>query len=342
MTTKKKIELNVLIFELTDACNQNCKFCYNYWKGSDSRYSAETPSYRHIKNVLKTVFKQASVKQISFSGGEPLLQSDIRSLIFYSRLHKTNVSVLTNGTLLDDELIESFFDLGVLRLQIPILSFNPETHNALTQVEGSWNKAVEAARKLIKKNPDRFNAVLVLTKQNLNELTGTLQFYESMGVKTVLVNRFNIGGLGRKFQAELNLSHQELQKAFQEIDDCACTHDLRFFSGVCTPICILNPENYRKIAFSFCNKDISIRPITINYKGDVRFCNHSPRILGNIFEKTLPEILINKEFDDYFNVIPDYCAKCEFLSRCEGGCRAASEQVYDSFAKVDPVVEVKV
>ena len=336
----KKIELNVLIFELTDGCNQNCKFCYNYWKGANSQYSAETASYRRIKKVLKTVFKQATVKSISFSGGEPLLLPEIRDLVFYSRLHKSNVSVLTNGTLLDNELIESFSDLGVRRIQIPLLSSDTKTHNALTQREGSWNQAVEATRKLIKTNPEWFNAVLVLTKQNISGLDETLQFYVSLGVKTVLVNRFNIGGLGRQYQAELNLSHQELQVAFKEIDIFAHEHDIRFYSGVCTPICVLNPAEYRKIAFSFCNKDISLRPITINYKGDVRFCNHSPRILGNVFEKTLSEILLNKDYDAYFNTTPDYCASCELLPRCGGGCRAASEQVYNTFAKVDPLLDV--
>ena len=334
----KKIELNVLIFELTDDCNQNCKFCYNYRKGNAGQFTAEPASYRRVRKVLKTVFKQASVKSVSFSGGEPLLLPGIRDLVFYARLHKSNVSVLTNGTLLDNELLEGFSDLGVGRIQIPLLSANPKTHDALTQLEGSWEQAVEASRKLIKKNPDRFNAVLVLTKQNAGELAETLLFYESLGVRNVLVNRFNIGGLGRQYQAELNLTHQELQEAFREIDDFACEHDIRFYSGVCTPICVLNPGEYRKIAFSFCNKDVSLRPITVNYNGDVRFCNHSPRILGNIFEKTLSEILLNKDYDAYFNTIPDYCATCELLTRCGGGCRAASEQVYNTFAKADPVL----
>jgi len=334
----KKINLNVLIFELTDACNQNCKFCYNYWKEGDGSYSVEKPTYFRVKKVFKTIFKQASVNSVSFSGGEPLLVPDIRSLIFYSRLHKSNVSVLTNGTLLGKELLESFFDLGVRRIQIPLLSSNPQTHNALTQVEGSWERAVEAARNVVEKNPDWFNAVLVLNKQNIHELAETLLFYESLGVKSVLVNRFNIGGLGRKYKAELDLSHQELRDAFRKIDDFAHAHPIRFYSGVCTPICVLDPFEYRKIAFSFCNTDVSLRPITINYKGDVRFCNHSPRILGNIFKKTLSEILINEDYTAYFNTIPDYCAECKLLARCRGGCRAASEQVYNTFAKVDPLV----
>jgi radical SAM protein with 4Fe4S-binding SPASM domain len=336
----KKIELNVLIFELTDDCNQYCKFCYNHWKESETQILKEKSSFRQAKKVLKTVFKQANVNSISFSGGEPLLMQKIADLVFYAHWHKANVSILTNGTLLTSDLLENFTDLGVRRIQIPLLSVNPNTHDALTQLEGSWTQAVEAAKNVMARNPDWFNAVLVLSKQNANEIDDILQFYKRLGVKNVLVNRFNVGGLGRKYQSELNLSHSELRDAFRKIDDFALENDMRFYSGVCTPMCVLNPADYRKIAFSFCNKNILLRPITINYKGDVRFCNHSPRVLGNVFEKPLAEILLNEDYDAYFNTTPDYCANCELLIRCGGGCRAASEQVYNTFAKVDPVVEI--
>jgi len=334
-----KIDLNVLIFELTNDCNHTCKFCYNYWKGGSENHPVEKASYNQARKVLKTVFRQASVKSISFSGGEPLLMPKIHDLMLYSRLHKSNVSVLTNGTLLTENSLESFCDLGVRRIQIPILSANAGTHDALTQRKGSWAWAVEAVRRVVERNPDLFNAVLVLNKQIMHELDETLLFYESLHIKSVLVNRFNIGGLGRKYKTELNLSHQELREAFGKINRFADRKTIRFYSGVCTPICVLNPVEYRNIAFSFCNKDISLRPVTINYKGEVRFCNHSPRILGNIFEKKLSKILLNDEYSTYFNTIPDYCKGCELVERCGGGCRAASEQVYNTFEKADPVLD---
>jgi radical SAM protein with 4Fe4S-binding SPASM domain len=338
----QKIELNALIFELTDSCNQNCKFCYNYWKGNKNKTepAAGQISYRQIRKILKMVFSQASVKSISFSGGEPLLMPKIADLVFYSRLHKANVSILTNGTLLDDELIENFFNLGVRHIQIPLLSSNQTTHDLLTQSFGSWAKAFEAIFSVMKKNPDWISAVLVLNRQNISELTEILHLYNFLCVKNVLVNRFNIGGLGRKYKSELNLSHQELKDAFREIDDFAGKHNINFYSGVCTPICILNPADYKNIAFSFCSKDVSMRPITINYRGDVRFCNHSPRILGNISEKPLSEILYSKDYDAYFNSVPDHCEACQLLKLCGGGCRAASEQVYNTFAKADPLLEI--
>ncbi len=337
----RKINLNILIFELTDTCNQTCKFCYNHWKGnSEIEDSNEKLSYQQVKRVLREIYKQASVNSISFSGGEPMLMPKIHDLVFYARLHKSNISILTNGTLLNNDKIESFIDLGVRHIQIPILSANPDIHNALTQVKGSWQRAIAATTFILNKNPALFNAVLVLNKQNIAELEHTLMFYKKSGIRNVLVNRFNIGGLGRKYETELTLSHKELQDAFAMIDTFAYKYPVRFYSGVCTPICVLDPAAYRKIGFSFCNTDVSYRPITVNYKGDVRFCNHSPRVLGNVFEKSLTDILQNDTNKAYFSTIPTYCVSCKEFTRCGGGCRAASEQVYKTFAEVDPLLQL--
>jgi radical SAM protein with 4Fe4S-binding SPASM domain len=113
---------------------------------------------------------------------------------------------------------------------------------------------------------------------------------------------------------------------------------MRFVSGVCTPLCLLDTAPYPHIRFSWCSTDFTRRPVTVNYKGDVRFCNHSPYVLGNIFERPIGKILSDPEVTARYAEIPDRCRDCALLSRCNGGCRAASEQVYGTFGKEDPVL----
>ena len=105
-----------------------------------------------------------------------------------------------------------------------------------------------------------------------------------------MVNRFNIGGLGLHNAPELKLSKEELRGVFARVDRVAGELGMIIQSGVCTPMCVLNPDDYPNIRFSHCTTDLSTRPLTVNYNGDVRFCNHSPRVLGNIYEKTIGEI----------------------------------------------------
>jgi radical SAM protein with 4Fe4S-binding SPASM domain len=101
---------------------------------------------------------------------------------------------------------------------------------------------------------------------------------------------------------------------------------------------VLNPGDYPNIRFSHCSTDLSNRPLTVNYKGEVRFCNHSPRVLGNIYDKTIGEIVSECQNDGYFDKVPEYCTTCNLWSRCRGGCRAASEQLFGTFDKADPIL----
>ncbi len=335
---KKKSDIGLIIFELTNACNLACKFCYNHWKGSDATNAIIPSNYKQARKTLKTLFSQAEVNSISFSGGEPMLMNRIYDLLLFARMNKANVSLLSNGTLLTDTDLEVFEHLALHRIQIPILSSDSTIHDSITQQSGSWQKSVNAIKKLLSINAEKVNAVLILTRQNLDTLPQTLDLYKNLGVKSVLLNRFNIGGLGRKYKDELELTHDELRSAFAKINNFARNSGIRFFSGVCTPICVLKPEDYPEISFSFCNLNISTRPITINYLGDLRFCNHSPRVLGNIHQKSIKDILSDADQSGYFNSIPSKCAQCEHFYICKGGCRAASEQLWGNFADADPIL----
>jgi radical SAM protein with 4Fe4S-binding SPASM domain len=61
--------------------------------------------------------------------------------------------------------------------------------------------------------------------------------------------------------------------------------------------------------------------------------------LGNIHQKPLAEILDATHIGNFYGGIPDHCANCKLWEMCRGGCRAASEQLYGTFDRVDPIVE---
>lgn len=335
---RKKLELGVVVFELTDACNQACKFCYNHFKGAPGYCAPEPPDYRLAERTLKRLLGEASIASLSLSGGEPMLMPRIHDLVLKARFAGANVNVLTNGTLLKDDDIAIFNDLGVGMIQIPILSTDAATHDALTSLSGSWERAMTAARKVAAKRTGWLAPVLILMRQNLATIEPTLELYAELGATNILVNRFNIGGLGIGNARELVMSHAELREAFARANAKLQQLNLRAHSGVCTPMCLLNPKEYPNITFTHCTTDLRSRPLTVNYRGDVRFCNHSPRVLGNIHKESLDAILERSQSDGYFASRPAECAACTLWERCRGGCRAASEQLYGTFDRVDPVL----
>lgn len=338
--SRKRIDIGYIIFELTDACNQSCRFCYNHFKGCDSGYKVEAPDFRLARRTLRRLLREARVGQISLTGGEPTLLPRIHDITLMARAKGSSVNLLTNGTLLTDDDIAIMKDLGVATIQIPILSHQSHKHDHITMLAGSWERATTSARRIAEQNPEWLTPVFILSRLNVDDIEKTFELYASLGVKRVMLNRFNIGGMGRKYAEELNLSHEELRDAFRRADRKLGELGLRAHNGVCTPMCLLSPRDYPNITFSHCTTDLSARPLTINYRGDVRFCNHSPRVMGNIYKESLSAILQRESENDYFATIPTECQRCELWERCRGGCRAASEQVYGTFDLVDPVLEI--
>ncbi len=338
---RQRLELGIVVFELTDACNQACKFCYNHFKGGDTPCTVEAPNFRQARRTLRRLQREARVASISFSGGEPMLMPRIHDLILKARAGGSNVNLLTNGTLLKEDDIEIIDNLGVGLVQIPLLSHRAEVHDHITQLQGSWERAMASARRIAAKHAERLTPVFILSKLNVEDIEPTLEMYASMGVKRIMLNRFNIGGLGRKYAEELTLNHEELREAFGRANAKLGELGMRAHNGVCTPMCLLSPTDYPNITFTHCTTDLSSRPLTVNYRGDVRFCNHSPRVLGNLHEESLAKILERSSSDGYFSNIPKQCAQCELWERCRGGCRAASEQLYGTFDIADPILSIE-
>ena len=338
---RDKLDIGIIVFELTDACNQACRFCYNHFKGGDTPCVVEAPNFRMARRTLRRLQREARVANLSFSGGEPMLMPRIHDLILQARAKGSNVNLLTNGTLLKEDDVEIIDDLGVGLVQIPLLSHRAEVHDHITQLPGSWERAVASARRIAERKAEWLTSVFILSKLNAHDIEPTLEMYASWGVKRIMLNRFNIGGLGRKYAEELTLSHEELREAFGRANAKLGELGMRAHNGVCTPMCLLSPSDYPNITFTHCTTDLSARPLTINYRGDVRFCNHSPRVLGNIHNEPLARILERETLEGYYSSIPQRCAGCELWERCRGGCRAASEQLYGTFDLADPVLDLK-
>ncbi len=333
---REKLNLSHLVYELTEACNQNCRFCYNHWR-PDGCFPADEGL---AAKTLSRLLKQAAIGNISFSGGEPTLLKNVHDLALKCRFKGSNVNILTNGTLVSEDDISIFKSIRINALQVPLLSSDPAVHDYLTSLPGSWEKAVHTIQTALRVlGPEHYAAVLIVSSRNIEGLDGTLNLYKEMGVRTVMVNRFNLGGNGLRNRDELSLSKEELRSAFKIISDFSLDNPkMSFVSGVCTPVCLMDPLDFPGIRFTSCSTDIKSRPVTVSFKGDVRFCNHSPFVLGNIWEKDIRDILEDKAIIERYSGVPEECDGCKMFARCKGGCRAASEQVYGTFNRIDPVL----
>ena len=159
-----------------------------------------------------------------------------------------------------------------------------------------------------------------------------------MGIRNAMVNRYNLGGEGLNHPNSLSDILKELRDTFMEVNEFAGTSGMHIVSGVCTPHCILNPDDYPNIRFGACSDDIYRRPLTFDIEGNLRLCNHSPIVAGNIFNQSLGEIFSSTYIDEWSKLNLPFCNQCNRLSQCRGGCRAAAEQMGLTLKAEDPIV----
>jgi len=331
-----KVNLQSIVFEITSDCNLNCRYCYNIWKRPNNK-QVSFNSYKNAKKTLKRLFKISDVNQIVMSGGEPFLGERFSELALYCRMNHKNVIIISNGNIGTKQDYSQLVKMGVTLFELPIHSYNSISHDYLTQVSGSWNKTVQSVKSLIELNANVVG-VIVLTKVNHSEVEETLLFINKLGIKHVMLNRFNIGGKGISEQKNLLLNHKELQNAFRIANSYGKKLGLKISSNVCTPFCVIDPEDYNNIKMSSCAANVVNMPLTLDITGNMRLCNHSPVIIGNIFKNTLKDMLNSEYVKSWKDIVPDYCIDCEKYSKCLGGCRAASEQLGLTLKNVDPVV----
>lgn len=327
--------LSHAIIELTSECNLHCRHCYNWWK-----QEGETPvslnSYRKAFRVVSHLITTTTVRNITFTGGEPAISERFIELVLHAKLCGKKVTVITNGNG-KAEVYRQLAELRVDRMEFSIHSFRPEVHDAITRWKGSWQRATDNMKAMLEAGVE-VTPVIVVTSLNHEDVLQTVNFFYDLGITSVMVNRYNLGGEGLNHPNALSATAEQLRTVFRELNDYSASRDMLIVSGVCTPYCLLNPDDYPEIHFGSCPDNIYNRPLTFDIEGNLRVCNHSPVVVGNILKQPLSEILASAYLDQWNNLNMPFCRRCTHLSKCRGGCRAASEQMGLSLGNEDPII----
>jgi radical SAM protein with 4Fe4S-binding SPASM domain len=270
------------------------------------------------------------------TGGEPLIAERFHELVLFTRLRKKPVVVISNGSGSSADY-EMLLKLGVGLFEFPLHSAEAGPHDFMSTVPGSWEKSISAIRE-VKKMGGSVVTVIVITKANFENIRETLALSKELGVTRVMLNRYNIGGNGIAQPEKIQPTVEQIQHAFREANLAAVELGMSLSSNVCTPLCLLNPADYPNIAFTSCSSNILNKPLTMDIDGNMRICNHSPIVIGNIFKQPISEILTSPYLRQWKDIVPEFCTDCELFPKCMGGCRAASEQTGKGLETVDPIL----
>jgi len=140
---KDKPKLMSLQIELTSKCNERCVHCYI---PHESKVTSMEPQLFYA--VLKQCWEMG-VWNLTLSGGEPMLHKNFCEFLRKCKEYDFAVDVLSNLTLLDDEIVGELKANCLSSVQVSLYSMNPDIHDTITQAKGSWEKTMKAILKLV-------------------------------------------------------------------------------------------------------------------------------------------------------------------------------------------------
>ena len=330
----------IFILELTRRCNHSCLYCYTVWGASELGYPPlqEEMSASDIMQVISKLRDEVPLGSIALSGGEPLLKEGLSDIVDFIRRNEIGVTVITNGSLLTPKTAAL---LGPdLVYEIPLLSFQREVHDELSGHRGAWDGAVNA---IINGRNANCNpvAVFVATKQNWTDLKKTAELAIALGADALMYNRINIGARNMRLIDKLLPTPSMIRTNLDALELLGEDYGLPISVSVVLEPCVIDMSSYKHIKFMPCPRVGENSYFTIDPEGNIRICNHSPYILGNILRDSFRDIYYNHPYLIKFREsLPVECRDCNHPLKdlCYGGCRAASEQCYGTIDIIDPFV----
>lgn len=322
------------VFEVTQRCNHDCPHCYNAWKNPVGYPRGELPTAETLA-MLDTLLDETGATLVTLSGGEPLLREDIHEIVEHLNARGMTLNFITNGSLLDEAAVARLTPGKVSVFELPLLSVDRAIHDEMSGSPGAFDRVTTAVADL-KLAGQRVVCVFVATQLNLATWRDTAELAIALGADGIMLNRFNPGGTGRGNVARLQPTPEALRGMLDEAEELSERYEFPISCSIAMPPCLFDHSRWDRLGFGFCAAGTERAYYTLDPLGNVRPCNHSTLILGNIRERSFAEMAESAAMRDFMAARPEFCRGCALEDTCLGGCKAAAEVCCGSPWEADP------
>lgn len=326
-----------LIKPASAKCNIDCAYCF--YKDISNRRNTKDygfMSLETLEKIVKKAYQEIENNVIfAFQGGEPLLAGIEFYNHFFNLLEKyninnikTDVSIQTNGLLIDDDFAKLFKKHNVL---VGVSLDGPKNiHNLFRkdyQKRPTQEKVLQAIKILQKYEVD-FNILTVITKYVARNIKEIYQFFKTEDFKYLQF----IEVLDRNFlqtgKERFSLSNQDYYKFLNDLFILWYSDfnngkyiSIRNFDIMIHKI-LGNEESIPCFSKGVCrNQNI------IEANGEVFPCDFyviDSYSLGNIMNKPIKALYENETLKYFLNesvIFPKECRQCKYFYLCRNGCR---------------------
>jgi len=312
-----------LTWEVTLACNLNCRHCLS---------AAGRPMDRELstEESLAVLDELARLKvfQINVGGGEPFVRPDFFRILEYALKMGIVACISTNGTLLNRETCRRLADMRGVFLQVSLDGVDEQTNDAI-RGKGTHRQVMEAMGELSRQGVE-FSLNTVLTRRSFDQLESLKSLARSYGAR-LRVSRLRPSGRAKDCWSELAPSKEQLESfaRWLEGENLVLTGD-SFFS--------LTSEHRRRMGLDMCGA--AKMTCCLSPDGNLFPCAflQEPEFLaGNIRTASLEEMWRQGSvFKTFRELEAQACQWCSRFETCRGGCPAMAYYMYHDLSEPDP------
>lgn len=312
-------------FELSSRCNERCIHCYIPNEKKNKGFDMPT---RKVKSILDEFAEMGGI-HVTLSGGEAFLHKDLIEIVRYCRKKDLKISILSNLISLRDDQISDLKEANLSLIQVSLYSMNPEIHDLITTVKGSFERTKSAIEKLVANDiPVQISCPIM--KANRKGYGEVLEYAKSLKIKA----QTDYIMMARADLDTENLANRLSLEETEELLRDLIEHDTNYKENTLQQLPVsdqikFNLERFKKQPV--CGVGYDNCCITAN--GDVYPCaGWQNYVLGNVYKQSLKEIWENSTRIMELRKITqssfpqclecdarDYCAMCLVRNYNESG-----------------------
>lgn len=313
--------LKELKIELTYSCPLSCIHC-----SSDS--TPEVDLFIEDVKCLQIISEasELGVKEVAFSGGEPLLHSSINQFVQFAYQKGLEVILYTCGNIPEfEEKIIELKNKGLNETILSLYSSQENEHEQITRKKGSFKNTLEALN-ILNKNEIISELHFVALSRNYKRLREVVNLGYDYGVRQVSVLRFVPQGRGFLLNNDVLNKIQNFE--LKEIIESLRGEGYKVRTGSPFNFLLLNdnPACFSAINRLIIAPDLSIYPCDAfkQIRPEELIGTNSMSVLDkNNLKECWQKSLYLKAVRDYLT--SDFakpCNDCPYLEVCLSGCLA--------------------
>ena len=287
---------------LTNSCNMRCPHCFM----SAGLVPRQELNVDGILAVVENIRKRYGTTDIVVSGGAPLIHRAI--MRFLKGIKDHNVSLFTNGTLINDDNYKTIADC----CQEVQISFEGVTQTVYESIRGSGNyeKALHAIE-LLKQTGIKITLAVTILPSTVEDVRDNLiPFVHSIGYANLEI----------RLNDDIEMSGNALSLDFTGFDKYEVDKLMISLVSQLQSLGVTKEASSgRNVRFRNCGIGTNI---VIDADGKIYPCNKFSSYHRELHDNMLE---IFRDFNDLnrttSNDFMNKCSKCELRYICAGGCR---------------------